>query len=95
MAYSSIVEMARSFSLQSRVSAAAAQEGVQGNPEQWTQANIWRVVSSPGWAEPWDYAEDTKTVNVNQDTGARNDVINDEMILAAVQAIIAADAPPA
>lgn len=91
MAYSSIVEMATSYSLISRVAAAAAQEGEQ-DPMTWAQQNAWEVAAQPGWADSWDYAKDTATVNQNPDTGARNDVISDQQILGAVQAIRGATA---
>lgn len=87
MSYTSTVEMAGSQSLLSRIVAAAAGEGVDG-PLQWAQAHVWHVVSAPGWAEAWDYARDTATDDVNPDTGQRPGVINDGMILAAVQGLL-------
>lgn len=85
MSYSSIVEMAGSESLRSRVTAAAAAEGVD-NPTQWIHSAMWPLAASPGWADQWDYAKATYQVNANPDFGARNDVISDADILAAVQA---------
>lgn len=85
MSYSSIVEMAESESLRSRITAAAAVEGVD-NPTQWIFSAIWQLAASPGWADQWDYAKATYQVNANPDLGARNDVISDTNILAAVQA---------
>lgn len=93
MAYSDIVQMATNYSLQSRVAAAAAQEGEQ-DPMTWAQSNAWDFAAQPGWSDAWAYAKDTQTVNQNPDTGARNDVISDGMILSAVQAIRAAEANP-
>jgi uncharacterized protein YjiK len=88
MAYSSIVEMASSFSLISRVAAAAASEGV-ADAITWANGNIWRVVAeNEEWATNWGYAVDTATINVNPDTGARTDVISDQMILAVVQPMV-------
>lgn len=78
--------MATNASLRERVAAAAAGEGIT-DPLQWAADHMWAVASSPGWAAAWDYAEDTKTENVNPDTGARLDVIDDSMILSAVQAL--------
>lgn len=86
MSYTSIVEMANSSSLIGRLTAAAAGEGI-ANPEQWVRTNLWKIVSSPGWADDWQYASDTSTVNTNPDLGIRNDVINDSKILSAVQAV--------
>lgn len=85
MTYQSVVEMASSQSLLARVVAAAAGEDV-AEPLTWAQRNIWQVVSEPGWADAWDYARDTTNDDVNPDTGKRPGVINDTMILAAVQA---------
>lgn len=92
MTYNSINAMASSQSLIARVAAAAAAEGYTGNTVQWAQANIWQIVALPGWADAWDYALGNRNINFNPDTGIRDDVINDSMILAAVQPLIA---PPA
>lgn len=86
MAYQSIVEMAGSQSLLTRICACAAAEG-QPEPMAWAQANMWWLCSSPDWDDAWQYAVDNANVNVNPDTGIRNDVINDNMILAAVQSL--------
>lgn len=94
MAYSSVVEMAGSQSLLSRIVAAAAGEDV-ADPLAWAQRNVWQVVSEPGWAEAWDYARDTANDDVNPDTGMRPGVINDNMILSAVQAVLARQQPTA
>lgn len=57
--------------------------------------HAWEMASQPGWAEAWDYALGTASPDNNPDTGARPGVINDSMILAAVQAVRAGDVPPA
>lgn len=92
MAYQSVVEMASSQSLLARIVAAAAGEGV-AEPLAWAQANVWQVVSEPGWADAWAYAVETANDDVNPDTGKRPGVINDTMVLGAVQALLAE--PPA
>ena len=92
MSYQSVVEMASSQTLLSRIVAAAAGEG-QTEPLQWAQANVWALVSSPGWADAWAYAQETATDDVNPDTGIRPGVINDAMILSAVQALRAEQNP--
>ncbi len=84
MSYQSQVQMASSQSLIARIGACAASEG-EDVPMQWAQQNVWSLVVQEGWDEAWAYAEATRTVNQNPDTGARDDVINDGMILAAVQ----------
>jgi hypothetical protein len=91
MAYQSIVEMTSSLALQRRVAAAAADEGYVGDPVIWAQQNIWHVVSADaGWVAAWDSARASSSDNYNPDTGARDDVITDPMILAVVQPMIAA-----
>jgi hypothetical protein len=92
MSYLAMTEMASSQSLIARVAAAAAAEGLQENPVAWTQNNIWKIVAADGWADVWSKATDTKTVNVNPDTGARNDVIGDDRIQKAVRLLINPDA---
>lgn len=92
--YKTIIDMSRSTSLKNRLIGAAAQEG-RADAEMWVTQNIWRLVKGQDWVASWEYAESTKTVNVNPDTGARDDVINDGMILAVVQHVIAANAEEA
>lgn len=89
MTYATVATMVVSASLKARLAAAAAAEG-QAAPAEWANLNMWALVSQPGWAAAWAYAEDTSTVNDNPDTGQRDDVINDGMILAGVQAVLAA-----
>jgi hypothetical protein len=86
MSYTSVVEMANSSSLIGRLTAGAAGESI-ANPEQWTRTYLWKLVSSPGWSDQWQYATDTSTVNTNPDLGIRNDVISDGNILSAIQAV--------
>lgn len=86
MSYTSVVEMANSSSLIGRLTAAAAGEGI-AQPDVWTRTNLWKLVSSPGWSDKWQFADDNSTVNVNPDSGIRNDVIGDNDILSAVQAV--------
>ena len=88
MSYTSIVQMAGSQSLASRIAAAAADEG-QADPVGWTSANIWQIVAADqGWSDAWDYAVANATDDDNPDTGARPGVINDAMILAVVQPLV-------
>jgi hypothetical protein len=91
--YSDIADMTNSVSLTNRVAAAAAGEG-QADPWNWATSNAWAVAASPGWSEAWAYARDQATLDDNPDTGARPGVINDEMILAAVQDILAPQPEP-
>lgn len=86
MALKAIVDIASNNSIIYRVAAQAALEGEQ-QPVAWATTNIWKVASQPGWADDWQYAVDNANPNVNPDTGARDDVISDGKILAAVQAV--------
>jgi len=90
MSYTTMVEIANNVSLLHRVAAAAAAEGLQTDPLAWAQEHSWLIASQPGWADAWQYAIDTATDDVNPDTGMRPGVINDQMILSAVQALLAA-----
>ena len=93
MAYNTIVAMAASPSLTARVAAAAAQEGAL-DPVDWAARHAWEVAAEPGWAEAWASAEASASINFNPDTGQRDDVISDAMILAAVQGIMLEETPP-
>lgn len=89
MSYLSIVEMASSPSLQSRITAALADEGYEGDPTEFVRTHIWEIVAkSTEWATNWQYAVEQSTVNDNPDTGVRNDVISDAMILSVVQPMV-------
>ena len=94
MGYSTIAVMARDSFLRERFIGCAAQElgatDPAADPQAWVVDNIWALVSAPGLADSYQFAEDNKTVNVNPETGARTDVIDDATILATVQARIAA-----
>lgn len=92
MSYLSDVEMTSSESLLSRVAAAAAQEGFPDDPMSFARNNIWQIVAAGDWAGAWESARADGSPNVNPDTGARDDVITDAMILSVVQPMIE---PPA
>jgi hypothetical protein len=87
--YASIVEMVASQSLLARVAASAADEGYVGDPMEWARQNLWAVVSAADWVAAWDSALATASNNANPNTGARDDVITDGMILARVQPMVA------
>lgn len=82
-----INEMRNSESLKQRIVAAASKAGVL-NADQWVSDQMLTLVSAPGWEEAWQYAVDAYQINLNPDTGIRDDVINDAMITAEVQARI-------
>jgi hypothetical protein len=95
MTYRSIVEMSGSASLIERVAACAAEEGYDSNPVTFAQQNIWQIIAAGNWDAQWDSAKASETVNVNPDTGARDDVITDQMILSVVQPMITPPEAPA
>lgn len=90
MAYKSIIEMAQSQSLRMRIVACAAREGID-SPETWVTSRMWQLAATVGWDDDWQYAKATANANVNPDTGARDDVINDADILSRVQEIVVAE----
>lgn len=83
MAYQTIVSMSGDRDLLYRVAACAAEQDA-ANPVAWAQNHIWHVCSGQDWQDAWQYAVDTGVTN----PGANAGVINDGMILAAVQARI-------
>lgn len=92
MSYNTIASMARDGDLQQRLIACAASEGV-ADPQGWTLANVWHLAATPGFSDAYQYAVDGTTVNQNPRVGQRDDVINDQMILGAVQTLRAAQSP--
>ena len=93
MSYNAVPEMAESEGLKRRLVGAAAQEG-RADAKIWVEQNIYSLVSHTDWVTDWSYAQNTKTINNNPDTGARDDVINDAKLLSSVQALITAQAEP-
>ena len=86
MSYATILEISDNQTLLRRIQACAAQEGIP-DPSMWVETHKWELACTPGWGDDWSYAKDTATVNQNPDIGARDDVISDSKILAAVQAL--------
>lgn len=80
MTYNTVAWIAYDSSIQRRVAACAAIEGLN-NPVQWASARAWTLAARPGWADAWNTASD------GHDTGSNESVITDAMILEAVQAI--------
>jgi hypothetical protein len=81
--------MSKSESLIARVAACAAEEGFKDDPTSFAQNNIWQIIAAGNWDAQWDSAQASASVNVNPDTGARDDVITDAMILSVVQPMLA------
>lgn len=86
--YNSVADMAESFSLNRRITAAAAKESID-NPQGWTQLYRWEVAAQPGWDAAWDSA----VASGNPDPGKDEAVITDGMILSGVQAVWTANLP--
>jgi hypothetical protein len=74
--------MAQNQDLAARVQACAAQE-IDGDPYQWTAANMLDLAASPGWDAAWSSA----LASGNETPGRDPAVISDGMILSAVQSI--------
>lgn len=91
MTYNALHDMKESRGLYNRIVSAAALEGID-TPDTWAMNNMWPIIARPDWIDSWAYGEQTKTINHNPDTGERDDVISDAMVLAAVQARIAESA---
>lgn len=90
MSYMSIYKASIDEHLRSRVAACVAQEqGVGGDrsPESWTMTHALRWAATPGWPEAYQYALDSGVEN----PGADEAVITDQMILSAIQPILAAE----
>jgi len=90
MSYQTVLEIANNSTLTMRIAACAASEDIP-DPQTWASARKWEFASQPGWGATWAYAKDSATVNHNPDIGAREDVIGDAEILAAVQSVKAAE----
>lgn len=89
MSYSSIALMADDHDLRKRITACASQEGMRDG-QAWVTQNMWLLVATVGWDEAWDSA---LIVGIGR-PGNMPNVISDLMILAAVQARVAAETPP-
>lgn len=74
-----------------RVTACAATQDIT-DPASWAWTHQWKLSAEPGWDAAYAYAIDTGVV----EPGNSEVVINDQMILSAVQAMLTAEeAPPA
>lgn len=80
--YDSVADVAESSSLNRRVTACAAQEGVP-DPGAWAYQHRWEYAAAPGWGAAFASAEAAG----NTDPGAAPDVVTDAQILSEVQRI--------
>lgn len=72
-----------------RTSACVSNENRAVDPGAWTSDNRWHMAAAPGFAEAYASALAANVPNPGRDTS----VISDDMILAAVQAELAAFPP--
>lgn len=87
--YADIARIAATDAFQERVRACAAQQGA-ADPVHWAYTNRYALASSPGWAAElavWDEAH--PGAEDREAWAADGSVITDQMILAAVQPLIA------
>ena len=85
--YRATAEMSVSPSLTDRIAACLAATREINNPREVAMQYAYRFAAQDGWADAWITAHTSYTSDYNPDYGARGDVISDEMIEAAVDAI--------
>lgn len=86
MSYNTQALLARDPDLIIRAAACAATQNVP-DPETWAWRRQWQFSSQPGWDEAYAYA----IASGSELPGKQESVITDNMILSAVQSIIAAE----
>lgn len=78
--------MATDSDLRQRIAACAAKEGLtEPHPTQWADKHQWQLAATPGWEEAWQYAREVGEV---ERLGLSDVVVNDTMILSAVQPLV-------
>jgi hypothetical protein len=82
--YLTISDVAADQHMRARVAACAAQQG-STEPEHWAYVNAYIWAASPGWAATWDSAVAGGVAEPGKDPA----VIQDSMILARVQGMLA------
>lgn len=100
MSYLTQSKMAQDYGLIMRIAACAASEGIVDRPESWADDRRIRFMASPGWSEAYASAQATRDQWDGEGVqppqpGENEAAITDGMILSAVQAVIAAETPPA
>lgn len=86
MSYLTQNEIASNSYMHWRVAQAAAQEGVTGNPDEWTNDNRRYWAAAPGWSEAWESSRASHP-EPEYDPGRDEAVITDAMILSQVQSM--------
>ena len=89
MSYNSIALMADDNDLRLRIKACVSKEGDRDG-QAWVTQNMWLLAATPGWDDAWDSA---LQVGIGR-PGYMPNVISDNMILAAVQALKLSQQPP-
>jgi hypothetical protein len=92
MTYLDQNEIASSQTMFNRVAQCAAEQG-EATPDVWTNEHRRQWAATPGWADAWASAQASHPNQSGYDPGADDAVITDGMILAQVQAMIAAETP--
>lgn len=88
MSFKTQAAMADDRQLLARVGACAAREGIKPNPLGWAYEHAWQLAAIPGWDEAYAESITAGTALPGDD----EDVIRDDMILAGVRDIRAAEA---
>lgn len=86
MSYWVQAKLAADSAIMQRVTACAASEG-ESDPAYWAQQRAWKLSAQPGWVAAYKSALDGGDTKPGQNEAA----ITDGMILAAVQALNAAE----
>ena len=86
MSYSTIARAALDGDLMQRCVAAAAAEG-HPNPEFFVRSKMWAIASDVSVSGPYEFAANNRIDR----PGLYDDVVSDQVILAVVQPLVAAD----
>lgn len=89
MSYNTIARAAQDGDLQTRLRAAAAQEG-HPDPHAFVQTHIWQIASHVNITGPYESA----IAGRKETPGKWEDIITDAAILAVVQPLVLADLTP-
>lgn len=93
MSYKNQARMATDRYLRDRIAACAATQDID-EPLRWAELNQWALSAAPGWDEAYSYAIEVNHKQPNFEPGIDDAIINDQMILSAVQARIAEKQTP-
>jgi hypothetical protein len=99
MSYLTQNTIANNPSMVARMAQAAAQEGIDSDPDRWVWERRRQWAAAPGWDAAWESAmvlhpPDDDPLTPPYDPGADETVITDGMILAQVQLMATPAGPP-